>query len=389
MLPVSFFPRIVYNAKSIKTTRGIMLNLRKPPKRAKSIERLREADEYFAKLWLLGANYVNKTVVNKKFGRNQTNQALARYFVLEHRGSNVSKKLTELRARDIDDLPEDRQTYLLTTAVKSNVQVELNEVIEDPPENFDEKSVICVAKEKLDEAVRWCIDNRKFQFIKPVRILLSRQIWTVYYKEKSDRFFAIWPFCLTNWPGALRKIILQGVDFDITNSIGQFILEKVGEKIDKFPVAKDYLNDSKKTRALLIAKLKIDGVQAKKVLHATTNGCSISQSSILNGKSALLDIVSQAQALEYVTLFSDLVNQLKKTRKIISPNNKEFMRQYFEWEKQKTGTFFNGTGLIMHDGIDGCSLSTIIPPEFSNEIKMSESRSVWDESSVVDRLITM
>lgn len=366
-----------------------MLQLCKSPKWAKSIERLRLADEYFANLWLLGANYVSKTYVNQQFGRNQANQALARYFMLESRGSNVSRKLTEIRPRCIDDLPEDRQTQLLTLAVEANIQVELNTVIEDPPKEYDERSTICVAKEKLDEAVKWCIDNRKFQYIKPVRILLSYRIWTVYYKEKSDRYFAIWPFCLTNWPGALRKIVLQGVDFDITNSIGQFILEKVGNKIDKFPVAKDYLNDSKKTRNQLIAKLKIDSVQAKKVLHATTNGCSISQNCIIKGKSALLDIVSQAQALEYVTIFSDLVNQLKKVRRIISPNNKEFMRQYFEWEKQKTGTFFNGTGLIMHDGVDGCSVGTIIPPEFANEIKMSESRSVWDESSVVDRLITI
>ena len=366
-----------------------MLSLQKLPTRAKSVARLAEADHYCAQLWLLGANFVNKTIINKKFGRNQANMALARYFVTENRGSNVSKKLTEIRPKDLDDLPEDRQTALLKSAVEQNIEVAINDVIEDPPEDYDRVSIICTIKENAQRAVDWCVENRKFQYIKPVRILMARQFWKVYYREKSFRFYAIWPFCLTNWPSALRKIILSGVDYDLINSIGQFILEKAGSEIDKYPLAKSYLLNSKETRNNLVEVLGITETQAKKVLHATTNGASITQGSIVNGKSALLEIVNQAQALEYVVKFCDLVEQLKNVRKIIAKNNKEFMNLYFVWEQQKTGTIFSGTGLIMHDGIDGCSISTVIPPELSDEIKMSESRSVWDTKPIIDTLITM
>ena len=366
-----------------------MLSLQKPPKRAKTIARLAEADEYFAQQWLMGTNFINKTHVNKKFGREQANQAMARYFVTMARGSNISGKMTEVQPREIDDLPEDRQTNLLKIATENKIEVELNAVLPDPPEKFDLKSVICTNRENVQAAVQWCIDNKKFHLIRPVRILLQHRIWEVYYVEKSHRYYAMWPFCLTNWPSALRRLILIGVDYDLTNSIGQFILEKVGADVSKFPEAMDYLNNPNSTRDQLVEKLGITQKQAKKILHATVNGASITMNSLERGTSALLDIADLECMKKYVCIFKDLTTQLKNLRKKIAPNNKLFMRSYFEWEQQKTGTFFSGTGLIMHDGIDGCSLSTVIPAQFSTEIKMSGTRGVWDEDSVVDRLVQM
>lgn len=366
-----------------------MLSLRKEPTRAKSKEKLANAEEYFAQQWLIGTSFINKTMLNKRFGRSATNHALAKYFVNEARGSNVSKKLTEVRARDIDDLPEARQARLLTSAVEQNVEVAISDVVADPPETFDKKSVICVRKENLDASVQWCIDHQKIQLIKPVRILMSRLCWDVYYKKKTNRFFAIWPFCLTNWPSALRKLVLSGVDYDLNNAIGQFIQEKLGDKLQEYPEAYGYLNNPNIKRKELVEKLGIDSNQAKKVLHATVNGAAITTSAIKSKNSSLLQIMSEEQTVQYVECFKDLVQQLKHVRRLIASNTKDFMRKYFEWEEQKTGTFFNGTGLIMHDGIDGCSLSTVIPAQYYSEVKMSESRGVWDEESIVNRLITL
>jgi hypothetical protein len=366
-----------------------MLSLQRAPKRAKSIAKLAEAEEYFSQQWLIGTSFINKTVLNKKFGRQATNHALAKYFVNEARGSNVSRKLTEVRARDIDELPEERQARLLDSAVKQNIEVAISDVIADPPADFDSKSIICIRKENLNEAVQWCVDNRKIQLIKPVRILMSRLCWTVYYKKKTNRFFAIWPFCLTNWPSALRRIILSGVDFDLNNAIGQFIQESVGAKLAEFPEVVEYLENPNVKRTQLVEKIGINSTQAKKVLHATVNGASITNSSILNQKSSLLQIMTVDQALVFIDAFDDLIQQLKCVRKLIAPNAKGFMRAYFAWEEQKTGTFFNGTGLLMHDGIDGCSVSTVISSQASTEIKMSEARGVWDEDSVLEKLIVM
>ena len=366
-----------------------MLSLRKEPKRAKSKAKLADAEEYFSHQWLLGTSFINKTLLNKRFGRTATNHALAKYFVNEARGSNVTRKLTEVRARDIDELPEERQAKLLASAVEQNIEVALNDIVEAPPTVFDKKSVICVQKGNLDEAVQWCVDNRKIQLIKPVRILMSRQYWEVYYTKKTNRFFAVWPFCLTNWPSALRRLLLSGVDYDLNNAIGLFIQEKLGEKLLDFPEAHLYLSNPNIKRKELVDKLGIDSTQAKKVLHATVNGAAITTSAIKSGNSSLLQIMTEEQTIEYIEVFKDLVLQLKHVRKQIAPSTKDFMGQYFEWEEQKTGTFFNGTGLIMHDGVDGCSLSMVIPTQHNSEVKMSESRGVWDEESVVDRLITL
>ena len=80
MLPVSFSVKMVYNIQ-IHRKRGIMLSLQRAPKRAKSIAKLAEAEEYFSQQWLIGTSFINKTVLNKKFGRQATNHALAKYFV--------------------------------------------------------------------------------------------------------------------------------------------------------------------------------------------------------------------------------------------------------------------------------------------------------------------
>lgn len=366
-----------------------MLELKKTPKRAKTRARLEEADSYFAQKWLMGTTFISKTEANLQFGRVAANQALSRYFVLTRRGSNVTKKLTEIQPREIDDLPEERQSYLLQLATEKNVNLDIKISIPEPPTEYDCKSVICVIKENGDKAVQWCIDNKKFHLIRPVRILMQHRMWEVFYVEKSNRFYATWPFCLTNWPSELRKMILNGVDFDLTNAIGQFILEKAGTNIIKYPAAKHYLEEPSSIRQQLMKKLRIDEKQAKKVLHATLNGANIAANSIKLGKSALLTIIDEVTAIKYVNTFGPLINQLKVLRKNIAPNNKQFMRSYFEWEQQKTGTFFSGTGLIMHDGIDGCSLSTVIPAQFSSDIKISATRGVWDEESVVDRLVQM
>ena len=366
-----------------------MLSLRKAPTRAKSILKLAAAEEYFSQQWLIGTSFVNKTVLNKRFGREATNHAMAMYFITEARGSNISKKLTEIRAREIEELPEQRQAKLLNSAIEQKIDVAIADVVPDPPTEFDKKSVICIRKENKDSAVQWCVDNNKIQLIKPVRILMSRLCWDVFYKKKTNRYFAIWPFCLTNWPSELRKIILSGVDYDLNNAIGQFIQECVGAKLAEYPEAEQYLNNPNIKRKDLVDSLGITSVQAKKVLHATVNGASIAANSIKSGNSSLLQIMNAEQTLTYIEVFKDLVLQLKHVRKIIAPNAKEFMRKYFEWEEQKTGTFFNGTGLIMHDGVDGCSLSTVIPTQYCSDVKMSESRGVWDETSVVNRLITL
>src|SRR5574343_627857 len=160
-----------------------MLSLKKPPKRAAAKARLVEAEEYFANQWLMNATFVNKTYVNKQFGRGQANLAMAKYFLLENRGSNISGKLTEIRPRDIDTLPEDRQTYLLTNAIHQKVDVEIGNILPDPPADYDHKSLICVIKENLQQALDWCVQRKKFQYIKPVRIIMSKRFWHIDYRE--------------------------------------------------------------------------------------------------------------------------------------------------------------------------------------------------------------
>lgn len=367
-----------------------MLSLAKMPKKKASVARLLEADEYFSQQWLLGSSFINKSFVNKQFGRNQANIALTRYFNVSQRGSNVSGKLTSVQARSMEDLPDDRQEFLMQSALTKELTKDITEIIGEPPEESDTSSVICIRRENRQRAIDWCVEHKKFHLITPVRILMTRLLWTVHYAEKSNRYYAKWPFCLTNWPGALRRIILSGVDFDLTNSIGQFVLEKIGADMENYPAAKFYLENPDKVRETLVGTLGIDTKQAKKVLHATVNGAAITPSSIVGKNSALVDIITQEQALRYVETFKDLVSQLKTLRKKIAPTNKAFIGEYFIWEKQKTGTLFSGTGLIMHDGIDGCSLSTVIPPEYTNTIKASETRGVWDEDNsetVIDRLV--
>lgn len=361
-----------------------MLSTPKESVRKKTLEKIEKAEIWFADQWLIGAQFVNKSVVNKMFGRTAANTGLSRFFNVTRRGSNLSGKLTEIVPRDLDDFSTDRQQFLLDRAT-NHIQITLDE----PPTAYDLKSVICVQRANLNAAVKWCIDHRKFHLIVPVRILMTKDFWEVFYREKTHRYYATWPFCLTNWPSELRRLILSGVDFDLNNAIGQFVLESVGSEISKYPEAGEYLTEPKKARAKLCALLNVDGEQAKKVLHATVNGCGTSETMIKRGKSALTQIINESQALKYIECFSPLIKQLKQIRKAIAPDRKSFMRAYFAWEKSKTGTFFNGTGLVMHDGIDGCSISTIIPAQFSDDIKQSASRGVWDEESVFERLVTL
>ena len=361
-----------------------MLSAPKESIRKKTQEKIQEAECWFADQWLIGAQYVNKSIANKKFGRTAANAGLSRFFNVMRRGSNLSGKLTEIVPRDLDDFSTDRQQFLLNRATH-HVQITLDE----KPESFDLTSVICIQKQNLNAAVKWCIDQRKFHLIVPVRILMTQQFWEVFYKEKTNRYYAIWPFCLTNWPSELRRLILSGVDYDLNNAIGQFVLESMGPEITKYPDAHEYLTEPKRTRSKLEAVLNIDADQAKKVLHATVNGCGTSPTMIRRGKSALSQIINESQAVKYVDFFAPLIKQLKRIRNHIAPDRKSFMRAYFAWEKSKTGTFFNGTGLIMHDGIDGCSISTIIPAQFTDVIKQSAIRGVWDEDSVFERLVIL
>ena len=361
-----------------------MLSAPKESVRKKTQEKIQKAECWFADQWLIGAKFVNKSVVNKMFGRTAANAGLSRFFNVTRRGSNLSGKLTEIVPRDLDDFSTDRQQFLLDRATH-HVEVTLDE----KPESFDLQSVICIQRENRDAAIKWCIDHRKFHYIVPVRILMTKQFWDVFYKEKTSRYYATWPFCLTNWPSELRKLLLSGVDYDLNNAIGQFVLESMGPSISKYPDAKEYLTEPKKTRSKLMAVLNVESDQAKKVLHATVNGCGTSQTMIKRGKSALAQIINESQAIKYVDFFAPLIKQLKQIRNHIAPDRKSFMRAYFAWEKSRTGTFFNGTGLIMHDGIDGCSVSTIIPAQFAGEIKQSAIRGVWDEESVFERLVIL
>lgn len=366
-----------------------MLSLKKPPKRAAAKARLVEAEEYFANQWLMNATFVNKTYVNKQFGRGQANLAMAKYFLLENRGSNISGKLTEIRPRDIDTLPEDRQTYLLTNAIQQKVDVEIGNILPDPPTDYDHKSLICVIKENLQQALDWCVQRKKFQYIKPVRIIMSKRFWHIYYREKSNRYYAMWPFCLTTWPSSLRKLILSGVDIDLENAIGQFIAEKLGPDLDNYPAAKFYLDNPKVIRNQLKEALGVSDKQAKQTLHATLNGASSLPSAIVRKSSSLLQFMTEEQALIYVSKYKTLISELSHIRKKIAPNNKLFMKAYREWEQQKVGTLFNGTGLIMHDGVDGVAMSTLIPTQMMKSVQISEARSCWDEEPIADLLITM
>lgn len=350
------------------------------PKKISAQKKLVEADDFMCNQWLSGISFVNKSKLNDSFGRNVANIALNRYFHVLSRGSNLSGKITSVAPKDIEDLPSSRKEFIFTKAKNIDEKISIEDELPSPPENYDQKSVICINKQNRQKAIDWCFENNKLHLIRPVKVLTSARIWEVYYVEKTSRFYATWPYCLTNWPSELRNILLNGVNYDLTNAIGQFILEQLGDKLQAFPDAKAYLENPKKTRDDLIYALDLSPVQAKKLLHATVNGARVSEISILNDKSSLLEIVEKNTALEYVKLFNNLVSQLKHIRKMIASSNKLFIRKYFEWEKQKTGLFFSGSGLIMHDGIDGCSLTTIIPPEYSNLVKISQTKGVWDES---------
>ena len=272
----------------------------KAPVRKKTLERVEQADDYFAAQWLMGAQFVNKSFVNKSFGRTAADIGLNRYFNVMRRGSNLSGKLTEVKPRDLDDFPTDRQQLLLAKATGS-IQVNLD----DPPTEYDTSSLICIEKGNLETAINWCITNRKYFLIQPVRVLMSQRFWEVYYKEKTNRYYAVWPYCLTNWPSELRRIMLSGVDFDLNNAIGQFVLERMGENISKYPDAQEYLTEPKRTRAKLIGILNVDGDQAKKVLHATVNGCGTSETMIRRGKSALTKIINKSKALKKINFLAD------------------------------------------------------------------------------------
>jgi hypothetical protein len=352
------------------------------PKKQESIRRLLEAEKYVKNLWLEGHRFVNKSVINKMFGRQQANIALNRYFSVMRRGNNVSKKLTEIAPKDLDDLPQDRQDFILNESLTTEVLS-----LEPIPTEYDKTSIVCIQKENAQKAIDWCVETRKFQYIKAVRTLMTRRYWTIYYKEKTDRYFAIWPFCMTNWPGELRKLILSGSDIDLNNAIGQFIKDTLGDELDKFEEAKYYLDNPKTIRDKIVNDLGISQTQAKKILHATLNGCCTTERSIINGKSALASIVERDQALAYIETFKVLIKQLKHVRKKIAPNNKQFIRAYFMWEKEKTQEYFTGTGLIMHDGVDGCSLNTIVPINHDRLVKISDSRGVWQEEAEQNDLL--
>lgn len=360
------------------------MNIKKLPTRKKTLEQLEKAEDYFAELWLIGAKFVNKSLVNTTFGRRAADVALNRYFNVVRRGSNVSGKMTEIVARNMEDLPNDRQEFLLKVAL-----TETPPDISSPPTDPDLASKICIQVERCQEVVDWCVETHRFQFIRPVQILMRQEFWDVFYKEKTDRFFAVWPFCLTNWPTELRKKVLRGVDYDLNNAIGQFVVERSGVKLDKYSEAKEYLLNPKKARGKLEAILGIDTDQAKKVLHATMNGCAVTKSAISNNRSALVTIISKDQALKYIEFCSKLIRQLGQLRKAIAPDRKAFMREYFAWEKTRTGLFFNGTGLLMHDGADGCAQSTIIPAHMEQMVKQSDVRGTWMYNASDETLIKM
>lgn len=359
------------------------------PKKITARKKLDDADAFMCNQWLSGISFINKSKMNDNFGRNVANIAINRYFHVLSRGNNLSGKITSVAPKELEDLPEARKEFIFLKAKDVNEKIEIEKELPEPPTQYDQKSVICINKQNRQKAIDWCFENNKLHLIRPVKVLTSARIWEVFYVEKTSRFYAIWPYCLTNWPSQLRNILLNGVNYDLTNAIGQFILEQLGEKLDAYPDAKTYLENPKKTRDDLILILGVNQTQAKKILHATVNGARVSESSIVNEQSSLLEIVDKEIALEFVKKFSSLVGQLKQIRKLIAPTNKLFIRQYFEWEKQKTGLFFSGSGLIMHDGIDGCSLTTIIPPEYSNLVKISQTRGIWDESGNSSSIINL
>jgi hypothetical protein len=233
-----------------------------------------------------------------------------------------------------------------------------------------------VNQNNLENAIRWCIDNNQISLIHIVKVLLYQKRWEVFYEEKSFRYYSKWPFCLTNIPSGLRRLLLEGTDYDLTNAIGQFVMESTKNNgLDDFPLAKEYLMFPKKTRLDLISVLGVSNIQAKKILHASLNGACRIPSSISNGVSSLTSIVDIPTSLMFVEHFKDLLKELSKLRRKIATNNKDFMMKYFEWEKKQIQQIFGGTGLIMHDGIDGCCSLTSIPNFI--EITTADIREQW------------
>lgn len=364
-----------------------MFEISQLPKHEKSKQALIEADQFFLEHWLIGDEFVNKTFANKKFGRNQANIALTRYFNIEQRGCNLTKKITKIKPKNFDDLSSEIQEKILVCAKFQDIEKDLDRIFAKKPIEYDLESVIKINVDNYQKAIDWCVDHEKIHLIKPVRIIMSLEKWNVFYNLKTDRFYSFWPFCLTNWPKELRKLILSGIDLDIINSIGQFIFIKTHTKLDKFPLVKRYLEFPNDVRDELSKEMNISLIQAKKVLHATVNGAMVNKGAISIGKSALLDLVNMEQALFYIKHYKKFISQLRSVRNLIAPSNKEFMRSYFNWERSKTGSFFNGTGLIMHDGIDGCSLETEVPGNLKDGVMISGARGMWSKEKLIDQLV--
>ncbi len=357
-----------------------------------SKKKLSEAEAFFSQQWLTGTTYIDKTLVNKKFGRNQANLALNQFFVPIKRGTNISRKITQVIPKELDMMPEQRVKKLMQEAVTPNTKIKnLKDFLKPKPTKFDHRSVICVKRSALQQAIGWCIHNKKYHLIKNVRILLSQDMWEVFYVEKSYRFFAVWPFCLSNWPVALRNMILHGTSYDFTNAIGRFTLEKFLEleegvkKQHTLDLAVDFLKNAQKRRDEMAAESGILEEHIKRAFHGFLNGASTNPSAVKMGKSALLDVLTAEEIFKILDLYSDLIKQLKMVRKIVIDGHEyeSFIKEYFKWEQTQTSSMFAGSGLIMHDGIDGCSIETKIPEDYVDKIKTVFENGFWSLSGEI------
>lgn len=233
-------------------------------------------------------------------------------------------------------------------------------------------------REDLVPAVKWLVD-----YPQPINF---------YYKPSGKlqaRDTSVWPIrAIETWPGWLRADLF-GTVIDIDNAFSQFLMDHLVKKHEnnpaqlrlKYPDLVAIAEDKRAFRAKLIEDvLKVpvgpDSVKViKHVLMALANGSNASPqlfvggttrceaANIIHAEAPWLSVSDQLSSGARLQRIAKQFRQAKKELCIYlfndrptAKNQKRIFTLYFNWEREaryKLWKTFGGTGLMLHDGIDG------------------------------------
>ena len=340
------------------------LKLLKMPKRRDARERYFAAEqEILSRFTSHGRTdvvHIKKSALNERFGDRQATLALAQFFALDRVGDSLRHQVSTYRPKQTIDL-NDRARRMVESKIKAPVGSTLRPL----PNELTKKSTVNVDTSMVREAVEACVRNNWLGLIDQVKLLGSRDEWEVRYVLRSERWFAVWPVSLSQFPNEIRSMLIKGRTFDLEAAIGQFLAAKTlrPKFQEEFKEARKYLGDPRGYRSELSRSLGLPEDVVKNGLHSITLGANTHRNHVINGRSCLTDTMTVDDALEFSKATRKLQLDLKRMMHRVAPDSSEFAKKYFRWESEVIDALTSESGIgdhfHIHDGLEGLSAADL------------------------------